>query len=335
MSLEDDVRYIKELHKESLLTKPNVIGVGTGYKKARGQETTQPCVIALVSQKIPKAALVETALVPRELDGVITDVIEIGFPRAQQSRQAKWRPAPGGVTVGHFLVTAGTMGCVVKAVDTDQRLILSNNHVLANMNNCKIGDAILQPGTANGGTVQNDTIATLERYVPLDFGTQPAKCMVARGVADFLNELAKVFGSSHRLISSQQNEKAINYVDAAAARPLDDYLISDEILEIGTVNGVRPVTFGMTVRKSGRTTGLTTGNIIVLNATITIDYRAGITARFEDQVITTPMSTYGDSGSLIVAGDSLQAVGLLFAGSDQATIFNPIQSVMQRLKVTI
>jgi hypothetical protein len=45
------------------------------------------------------------------------------------------------------------------------------------------------------------------------------------------------------------------------------------------------------------------------------------------------MSSPGDSGSLLVAGDSMKAVGLLFAGSDQATIFNPIEDVLSALEV--
>jgi hypothetical protein len=47
------------------------------------------------------------------------------------------------------------------------------------------------------------------------------------------------------------------------------------------------------------------------------------------------MSQPGDSGSLLVAGESLQAVGLLFAGSDQVTLYNPIQSVLDCLDVTL
>ncbi|HUT16307.1 MAG TPA: hypothetical protein VMY98_08695, partial [Anaerolineae bacterium] len=43
----------------------------------------------------------------------------------------------------------------------------------------------------------------------------------------------------------------------------------------------------------------------------------------------------GDSGSLLVAGDSLHAVGLLFAGSDQVTIHNPIQQVLDTLEVSL
>ncbi len=334
MSLEE-IRKIKESYTEALLAKPNVIGVGTGYKVKRGRDTAEPCVVALVSQKKPKAALSEAMLVPRELDGVVTDVIQVGVPFALQSRLVKVRPAPGGVSIGHYLITAGTLGCVVRSLDTNRRLILSNNHVLANLNNCQLGDAILQPGAAEGGTVDKDTIGTLERYVPLDFGTQPAQCDIANAVVDVLNWVAKLVGSSHRLEANQQNQKAVNYVDAACAKPTSDDLVLDEIMGIGVVSGTRPAMFGMTVRKSGRTSGLTTGVVNVMDATITVGYHDGKSARFDDQILTTSMSTYGDSGSLVVAGDELKAVGLLFAGSDQATILNPIQTVLDALKVTL
>ena len=58
-------------------------------------------------------------------------------------------------------------------------------------------------------------------------------------------------------------------------------------------------------------------------------------AQFENQIVSTPMSQGGDSGSLLVDADSRRAVGLLFAGSSQATVFNPIQTVLDALGVTI
>jgi hypothetical protein len=88
------------------------------------------------------------------------------------------------------------------------------------------------------------------------------------------------------------------------------------------------------VRKSGRTTELTTGQIHVLETTVNIQY-GDQTARFEGQIVTGPMSEPGDSGSLLVASDALLAVGLLFAGSEQATIYNPIQDVLDELEAVI
>ena len=92
---------------------------------------------------------------------------------------------------------------------------------------------------------------------------------------------------------------------------------------------------GMLVRKSGRTTAFTSGAISVLDATVVIAYGPQLAATFENQIITTPMSLGGDSGSLLVANNTPQAVGLLFAGSDQATIHNPIQAVLESLNVSI
>jgi hypothetical protein len=90
----------------------------------------------------------------------------------------------------------------------------------------------------------------------------------------------------------------------------------------------------MRVRKSGRTTDYTEGSITLLNATVNVSY-GNKTARFTGQVITGPMSQGGDSGSLIVDAVENRAVGLLYAGSNLATIFNPIDKVLTALNVTI
>ena len=71
-----------------------------------------------------------------------------------------------------------------------------------------------------------------------------------------------------------------------------------------------------------------------MDATVTVMYGAQ-EARFEEQLVTTPMSEPGDSGSVVVDADSLLAIGLLFAGSDQATILNPMQAVLDALEVAL
>jgi hypothetical protein len=275
------------------------------------------------------------ALVAPEIDGVATDVVQVGDLWAMQSPTDRWRPAPCGVSLGHYQVTAGTFGSVVRDRATGERLILSNNHVLANSNDANPGDPILQPGVADGGMVENDTIAHLERFCPIEFGTLAPVCPLAIGIANMANALARLLGSKHRLQAMQSDPTASNLVDAAVARPLDNNDILAEILLIGIVGGMTDATLGMSVRKSGRTTGLTTGEITVLEATVDVGYGSGRTARFDEQIVTSPMSSPGDSGSLLVAGDSLHAVGLLFAGSDQTTIHNPIQAVLDCLEVEI
>ncbi len=124
-------------------------------------------------------------------------------------------------------------------------------------------------------------------------------------------------------------------MDAAVAKPLNTADLLPEILDIGEVRGTVAPTLGMAVRKSGRTTGFTTGQVNVIETTVTVNYGENRTARFEGQFVTTPMSQGGDSGSLLVDGETLRAVGLLFAGSAQATIFNSIQDVLEALQIDL
>lgn len=328
------VKQAKESHKERILSKPNVVGVGLGYKETHGKKTDELCVVALVRRKLPEAGLEPSELIPREVDGIPTDVIDVGELRAQAAPTDRWRPAPGGVSIGHYKITAGTLGTVVRDRSTGERLILSNNHVLANSNDAAVGDPILQPGAADDGREDLDTIAELARFCPIQFVSEPATCGIALGVVAAGNWVARLVGSHHRLMAFQSNPQAVNMVDAAVARPLNQADILDEILQIGTVAGTVGASLGMAVRKSGRTTGLTSGQITVLDATITVSY-GDKTANFEGQLVAGPMSQPGDSGSLLVEAGGLRAVGLLFAGSEQATIFNPIREVLDCLEVDL
>lgn len=331
----ETVSQVKERNKEAILEKPNVVGVGTGFKEVRGHRTTELAVVALVRVKIPRAALAPDELVPARVDGVPTDVVEVGELRAEQARTDRWRPAPGGISIGHFKVTAGTLGTVVRDRASGERLILSNNHVLANSNQATLGDAVLQPGAIDGGSPNSDTLARLERFVAIEFDQEPPTCGIAKLVADLLNGLARLVGSRHRLRVIRENPQAINRVDAAVARPVNPAELLPEILDIGEVQGRVVPMLGLAVRKSGRTTGYTTGQINVIDTTVTVTYGESRTARFEGQFVSTPMSQGGDSGSLLVDGETPRAVGLLFAGSAQATIYNPIQDVLEALQIDL
>jgi hypothetical protein len=330
-----EIRQVKAKYEKDLLDKANVVGVGIGYREEDHIRTDEVSILVLVRQKLPLTALPPEDVVPTEVNGVRTDVVEVGEIRAMQERTDRWRPAPGGVSIGHYQITAGTFGGVVVDRASGARLILSNNHVLANSNDGNPGDAILQPGAADGGNTVEDVIAHLERFCPIQFSVAPPVCGIANAYAGIGNFIARLLGSSHRLQAYQVHPAAVNQVDAAVARPTDDGAILDEILEIGVVTGTAPVTLGMPVRKSGRTTGFSTGEVTVLDATVDVSYGLGRTARFENQFLSGPMSQGGDSGSLLVAGEAPLAVGLLFAGSNQTTVYNPIQFVLDCLEVNI
>jgi hypothetical protein len=332
----DDAKAVKKQYQRDLLGKPNVVGVGVGYKFVGGERTDIPCVIVFVRQKVAPESLSAEEMVPVQIEGVATDVIESGPIFAQQANTARFRPAPGGVSIGHYQITAGTLSVIVRDKNTGERLILSNNHVLANANDASPGDPILQPGPADGGTVGADQIGTLLRFQPITYeqSTQSPGCSVATTYAAFGNFIARVLGSEHR-VAAYRPQQAANLVDAALALPLNGSDVLDEIIEVGAIAGTVDAAPGMPVRKSGRTTALTTGEIMAIDATVTVGYGAGRTAVFEQQVVAGAMSQPGDSGSLVVEAGSQRAVGLLFAGSDTTTIFSPIDFVEDLLQVTV
>jgi hypothetical protein len=317
----------------------NVLGLAAGTKWTDGQPTGKPALLVLVDQKIAKEDLPKTELVPARLKETQTDVLAIGQPFAGQMRQAdgaavveapvapgvleriseieagaqilakRLRPAQGGYSIGHVMTTAGTLSTCVYDVGVTmppRYYILSNNHVLANSNAAVVSDPILQPGPVDGGTDPADRIARLSRFIPITFEPPTPR-------------------AQHR-----------NVVDAAVAEG-QFHDLDREIYWIGFARGWRRkanVTVGTLVHKTGRTTSYTLGRIAAINATVDVQYGGGRVARFLDQIITTPMSAGGDSGSLVLTRDNV-AVGLLFAGSPQATILNQIENVRTLLRVDV
>jgi len=101
-------------HTKELMCKPNVVGVAMGYKVKGGKRTKHLSVVVFVEKKLGKLELNEGDIIPEYVDEVKTDVIETGKFKALQLRTDKWRPAPGGVSIGHKDISAGTLGCLVE-----------------------------------------------------------------------------------------------------------------------------------------------------------------------------------------------------------------------------
>lgn len=331
-------RFMKTLEKAKwrLLGRKNVVGVGVGYKHVGMQRTEQPAIIVFVKQKEAPENLSREHLVPFKINGLDTDVIEIGEVRLLDEERTKHvRPARPGLSIGHYRVTAGTFGAVVRDKTTGELLILSNNHILANATDGKdgrsaVGDPILQPGEYDGGT-RDDRIANLVRYIPIYKGEAPATCPVANGAARIANMFVHAIRPKYQLKFFKRGDTQ-NVVDCAVARPTRPDVITDEVVGIGRIAGVEKARPGMRVVKSGRTTGITRGVVTAMGATMEVKLDDNNAAYFSDQVICDMKSQGGDSGSLVL-NESNKAVGLLFAGSDKVTVFNNIQTVLDKLNV--
>jgi len=277
----------------------NVVGFGYGAKVTYGAGVEgEPAVRVYVRTKVAESALSPAEKIPPTINGKATDVLPVGDVSALA------RPTKCGVSVGHFAITAGTLGCLVRRRDLSvgDHFILSNNHVLANANAARAGDDILEPGPLDGGNPAAP-IAELTDFEPLDFvGT--------------------------------------NTIDAAIARVLNIADVEPEILgNVGRVaSPTRPAALYESVRKHGRTTLHTIGVIMDLAADVNVRYGTRVAA-FEDQLAISGVggsfSSGGDSGSLIVNAVTRHPVALLFAGGMGTTFANPIDPVLDRFGVDI
>ncbi|MGQ9823833.1 MAG: hypothetical protein ACUVSK_02350 [Desulfotomaculales bacterium] len=333
--MERHFRVLSKVRKD-LLRLPNVVGVGVGHKMVGGQSTGRVSLVVFVEKKAPAAKLARGHLVPMKIGDVETDVIEIGRVRLLGERTRRVRPAQPGVSIGHYKISAGTFGAVVKDRTTGEKLILSNNHILANATNgrdgrSQIGDPVLQPGPHDGGGPR-DRIATLLRYVPVKRTVQETECPFAAAAERAAGAVLHIFRPDYDLKLLKRSQET-NVVDCAVARPDAPGLISEDVLDIGPVTGVADPGPGEGVLKSGRTSGVTEGKVVAVGVTVKVDITEGEVGWFSDQVVGDLGSRPGDSGSLIVNGKK-EAVGLLFAGSDRYTVFNRIKNVMEKLNVT-
>ena len=332
--MADDLNRIQGIlssQRKQLLKRAHVVATGIGYKQTGGIKTDTLCIVCSVKEKVPASQLSGQDLVPETVDSTPTDVVQTGVIRALQAPTDRFRPAPGGVSIGHVAITAGTLGCWVRK--NGQKVILSNNHVLANSNDAEIGDAILQPGPFDGGSFPQDHIANLARFVPISFQGEPSQCQFANAVISVFNLGCRVIGSNTRYKATQIQAED-NLVDAAIAAPLNAADVKDEIINIGPIQGTVQGELGMTVKKSGRTTGFTTGEIQQVDVTANVQYGAGQIAVFTDQLLAGAMSQGGDSGSAVL-DENNRLTGLLFAGSDTTTIINRIENVFSALGVSL
>ncbi|MDO9557733.1 MAG: hypothetical protein Q7J82_09205 [Coriobacteriia bacterium] len=323
-----EVRPALQAARHELLARPNVVATGVGYKVSDGVRTGEIGIVCSVTHKVPRSELRAQELVPETVGGFRTDVVATGPFRTLAARPERYRPALGGVSIGHRDITAGTLGCIVYR--NGEPFILSNNHVLANENLAALGDPILQPGPYDGGRLPGDAIGVLADYVAVRMAEEESGCAFARNSATVLNWLAGLTGSGARL-RAVSTAMAENLVDCALAAPLDASYVSEEILDLGHIEGIGRAELGAAVIKSGRTTEVTRGEIVQVDVTADVNFGDKV-ARFTDQLMAGPMSEGGDSGS-VVLDDRNRIVGLLFAGSESTTLFNRIENVFSALEV--
>jgi len=300
--------------EEMLLSVPGVTGVGVNWERNTIRVYMERFDEEL-DQTIPywisgfEVEVIVTGKFISRLDSASGDVLTTLY------RRLRWRPYYGGMSAGHYAMSAGTAGAVVRDLESGEKVLLSNNHVFANVATDRnegghIGDAILQPAAWDGG-VPADVVATLHRFVPMI-------------------------------------EDGDNIIDAAIARPVDpdevEEYVMGEILPdrvsargIG-VRGMATVTDSAFCKKFGRTTGHTTGYVIDSEFTTNVGYGMEHPVRFVDQLLMAMRVEGGDSGSLVL-DEQDRAIGLVVAAAQTGdvtySVANKIRNVATVLDIDI
>jgi hypothetical protein len=230
---------------------------------------------------------------PSFIKGVPTDVIEAGTPRLAA------RPGSLLVVPEDTMDNSGTLGAVVEN-ENGRRYLLSNNHVLANLNQNPIGYPIL-------GEDMETRIAKLSAFVALDVdGTNEVDAAIARLVrsADVATALPEPAGP------------LADELPMAAA-------LGSEVCKVGAGSGF---TTGVvhSPLASKRIEDEQGDSILIVDAIVIEDS--------PDEFF----SVGGDSGSLIVDVETRRAVGLLIGrtfsdSEDSFSIACPIDRTLQLL----
>jgi hypothetical protein len=226
---------------------------------------------------------------------------------------------------------SGTLGALVKD-QASNLYILSNNHVLADSDQGKVGDVIIQPGLVDTGCTPLTAgvsgiiqVGQLTYWVPLLYPPtvpNPPATNVDAALAGTTSSSVDASGSIIALGASGGGTNQI-----AAAAPAGG---TGEVLTAANLNTIH-------VAKSGRTTGLTCSTVDTINTTIQVSYflDAAETEPYTTKTYTNQIgmpgnyfSDAGDSGSLVVDTANAQPVGLFFAGAT-ATSTQPGESFAQ------
>jgi hypothetical protein len=295
----------------------NIVGVGIGRKVTEGRGTNALAVVIYVRKKLPRRSLSRRSLIPQSIGGLPTDVLETGRIKALASRASPLgacmanpearqpRPFASGVSIGGARNPAGTLAYPVKLASQTGSFILSNMHVLGDLQAPQAPLPVFQPGFGDGAGSNADRIGTFHRGIPLFFDQSPNRM-----------------------------DAAVALVDDGAAIPL--------LCGIGRISDEAAPRLDQPVQTFGKTSRFSMGIVKHLDCDITVHYSGHGDALLVDQVRIMPdpdfrvFTAEGDSGCLVVTHDR-KAVALAFAGdaSTGATYATPIGRVLTALKATL
>ncbi len=319
MSYLDDnarevIRPIKRMVEDEFLARPGVIGVDIGEKYTDGRPTGRAAIVVYVCAKGPD----HPQQIPPEVGGVQTDVVAetILLHRARLACGAE-QVAESGVAERHPVLRGGiSIGPARSFRVVPPEVQVAGEYVIA-------------------GTLGAFVVTKNERKV-LGLTTFHVGCVDdSWSVGDEFVHPSRVDGGivGADMVAVLDRAALAGSVSAAGLR-MGARPFRAEVLDIGALTGTARAVTGSTVRKYGRTTGLTHAMVTSVDATLRLDFGDGIGVRtLRDQIrvySAERFGDHGDSGAVLVDADN-RVVGLYIAGSGSTGFANPIEPVLRQL----
>jgi len=206
----------------------------------------------------------------------------------------------------------GTLGSLVQR--NGIFYILSNNHVLARSDSASLGENIIQPGLVDTNCNPNSAsvVAHLSQFTRLETAGTNVDAAIAQINPGAVDTSGTILSLGSAAAGNVPNPGPPHAGTGMAA------------------------SMGLSVAKSGRTTGLTCSTVGAIGISTKVQYQTGcgtgttFSVTYQNQVSVTggTFSGQGDSGSLIVSQGTADPVALLYAGSDTDTVGNPVHDVL-------
>ena len=296
---------------DRMLAKKNVVGYGPGIKRVAGKKTGQVAMLFFVEKKTNDIS--DEDRVPPKFKHMVTDVIEVGkiSPRIMRPCSLDVMskvivPLRGALTIGHD-DTWGTLGAIIKDSTTGKLLAMTNAHVAGNPLNTSYTEEEQIKASGYTDYTRGPTAAGLKMYQPYP----------SNG-----NQFGEVYKDSERYFS------AYNRTDVSLITIKSEFGVTPGImgLTIYAQPFVHPssIPVGTEVLKSGRTSGVTRGEILSMSAVMSTDF-GPLTMTYENQIVVSSDDTeqvfldYGDSGSALcvdLGNDRVGLIGCLWGGTD-------------------
>lgn len=301
----------KALHAAALMRYPNVCGVGVGFKVKGGRRLRELAIRVYVREKVPLGKLKKADRLPRSIEGIPVDVI-VRKPSFRMFDP--FNPSPehaalhsvllGGISIAVLGAAPGSPG---GGTGTLGGSVFDNSSLMNVMlTNWHVACKDTEANCADGVVVQ-----------PSEFDNAGRQRSVGRVL---------------RSVISPEVDSAILGLDGTA-------FLTHDVLNMGPIGRAVPAEVGMTVLKSGRTSGLTSGTITDISEDFDIDECEGPGCHRVDQIRfegDDGMVQLGDSGSLLLDTGG-NVVGLVSSASGDGDIGGAchIQDVLNALNINL